>query len=59
MKHHTKRTGWQYRCIDNNWTYYPVAYCKYKKGCLTEGLMHTHRCKERKCKRLDLTVEFE
>lgn len=54
-----KKDMWWYRCIDNNWTYHPAAYCKYHQGVLTEGLMKTHRCRERKCKRLDETIKFE
>lgn len=54
-----KRMKWQYRCIDGNWSYYPVAYCHYHQGCLTERLLHTHRCRERQCRRLDETQEFE
>lgn len=50
---------WQYRCVDGNWTWCPIAYCRRKKGVLTEGLMRTHKCRERKCGRLDETVEFE
>lgn len=30
-----------------------------KKGTLTEGLMRTHKCRERECGRLDEGVEFE
>lgn len=54
-----KRTEWLYRCIDGNWTYYPAAYCKYHQGVLTEGLLQTHRCRQRQCKRLDEGTEFE
>jgi hypothetical protein len=58
--HHTgeKRTKFQYQCIDGNWTYYPLAYCEYYDGVLTRGLMHTHRCRNRNCRRLhDETFE--
>ncbi|NCE98415.1 hypothetical protein [Emergencia sp. 1XD21-10] len=54
-----KRRKYQYRCIDGNWTYYPSAYCKYHQGVLTAGLMATHRCKQRNCRRLDETQKFE
>lgn len=54
-----ERMEWQYKCIDGNWSYYPVAYCKYYDGVLTEGLIHTHRCREKECNRLDETQEFE
>lgn len=50
---------WEYKCIDGNWTKRPVAYCTYKKGVLTEGLMKTHRCRERQCKRLRDNIDFE
>lgn len=54
-----ERKKYQYECIDGNWTYYPVAYCKYHQGVLTAGLMHTHRCRERQCWRLDETRNYE
>lgn len=47
------QSDWEYRLIDGNWTRQPVAYCKSKKGYLTEGLMKTHRCKKRKCMHLN------
>ena len=50
---------WEYKCIDGNWTWHPVAYCKYKKGVLTEGLIKTHHCRERKCPRLQEDIDFE
>lgn len=43
---------WEYRLIDNNWTRHPVAFCWYRKAYLTKKLMKTHRCEQRKCKRL-------
>lgn len=48
-----------YECIDGNWTYYPIAYCDHYKGVLTRGLMHTHRCNERNCPRLQEGDDFE
>lgn len=54
-----ERKKFQYKCIDGNWSYYPVAYCKYHKGVLTERLLNTHRCRERQCGRLDETQDFE
>lgn len=63
-KHHPDHTGerkckYQYECIDGNFTFYPLAYCKYHKGVLTKRLMKTHQCKERECKRLQEDVTFE
>lgn len=54
-----KRCKYMYECIDGNWTYYPIAYCDHYKGVLTRGLMHTHRCNERKCPRLQEGDDFE
>lgn len=48
---------WEYRLIDNNWTRNPVAYCRYRKAYLTRKLMRTHRCEQRKCKRLQYDLE--
>lgn len=49
---------WEYRLIDNNWTRHPVAYCKRYHGYLTEGLMKTHKCRERNCRRLQEDIEL-
>lgn len=43
------RTPTAYKCIDGNYSYYTVAYCNRKCAYLTNGLIHTHRCIERKC----------
>lgn len=50
---------WWYRLIDQNWTRRPTAYCKRKKGYLTNGLMRTHKCRQRKCPKLDLDIVLE
>ena len=49
---------WEYRLIDNNWTRHPVAYCKRYHGYLTEGLMKTHKCRSRNCRRLQEDIEL-
>lgn len=59
LKKNNKEPDWEYRLIDNNWTRYPTAYCRYRKSYLTEGLMKTHRCRERQCKRLQEDIELE
>ena len=38
-----------YRLIDGNMSHYPVAACVRYRGFLSEGLMETHRCRERAC----------
>ena len=53
------RTKNYYETIDGNWTNHPVAFCYYYKAALTRGLMHTHRCSDRHCKRLDKNYKFE
>jgi hypothetical protein len=53
-----KQPIWEYRLIDNNWTRHPVAYCKRYQGYLTEGLIKTHKCRERNCKRLQEDMEL-
>ena len=50
---------WWYRLIDYNWTRHPTAYCWRKKGYLTNGLMKTHKCKQRHCEKLDLNIVLE
>jgi len=63
-RHKWKHTGehktkYLYETIDGNLTYYPLAWCSHYRGVLTKGLMHTHRCKERHCKRLQEGDDFE
>lgn len=38
-----------YELIDGNFTHYPVAECRCHGGWLTEGLIETHRCRQRQC----------
>ena len=45
--------------IDGNWTKHPVAFCWYHQGALTQNMMHTHKCCERGCRRLDKNYKFE
>lgn len=54
-----KEPDWEYRLIDNNWTRRPKAYCKRYHGYLTDGLMKTHKCRERNCRRLQEDIELE
>lgn len=42
--------------IDGNFSFFPVAYCKYYQAWLTVGLLETHRCAERQCLRLEKEV---
>ena len=58
MKNKTQRE-YQYKLIDGNWAYNPVAYCKYRRGGLTEKLMKTHKCKERNCPKLEENIEVD
>lgn len=45
--------------IDGNYSYYPVAFCKFHKAFLTQGLMEVHRCPQRKCPRFRKVVQNE
>lgn len=56
---YVKKKQYQYLMIDGNWTWFPCAWCKAKKGCLTKKLMKTHKCKEKNCTALDGEMEFE
>ena len=49
---------WEYRLIDNNWTRHPVAYCRWYHGYLTEGLIKTHKCREKNCRRFQEDIEL-
>lgn len=53
------RTKEYYETIDGNWTNHPVAFCYRYRGALTRGLMHTHKCCDRDCKRLNKNYRFE
>lgn len=53
------KTNKYYETIDGNWTNHPVAFCWHYKGALTGGMMHTHNCYDRQCKRLDKNYKFE
>lgn len=52
-----KKEIWEYRTIDDNWTKKPVAYCKSKKGALTNKQMKVHRCKQRQCMHLENNIK--
>lgn len=41
-----------YELIDGNISFRAVAECKHYNGYLTEGLIETHRCRERNCSAL-------
>ena len=58
-KHPVKRTEYEYRTIDGNWTVYPVAYCTYHHGVLTHKMMKVHGCKQRNCQRLKKDADFK
>lgn len=57
-----KETQYEYKCIDGNWTIYPVAYCSYHKGVLTAKMIKVHKCYKKRngkgCVQLK-EVEFE
>ena len=42
IRHGIPKTKNLYFCIDGNFTYYPLAYCTYHHGVVTQGLMDTH-----------------
>lgn len=54
LKCRPKRRSHEYELIDGNYSFYPVAECKYHKAYLTQGLIDTHNCIERECKRFVL-----
>lgn len=49
LKHRPPKQKEEYLLIDGNWSYYPIAYCAYHKAYMTQGLVETHRCANRKC----------
>ena len=50
------RQEYTYDMIDGNKTYYPYAYCIYRKGYLTKSLAETHQCEQRQCKSFELFI---
>ena len=49
----------EFELIDGNFTHYPVAYCNHYGRFLTAGLIHTHRCRQRNCKKLRSLEQVE
>lgn len=39
----------KFQLIDGNMSYYPVAFCKYYEGYMTQGMVNCHRCHKRHC----------
>ena len=44
-----KRQDKEVQLYDGNWSYYPSAYCGIHGAYLSQGLIDTHRCKQRNC----------
>jgi len=53
LKQHVPRKPEPHLLIDGNYSHYPVAYCHFHKAFMTLGLVETHRCKKRKCRRYE------
>lgn len=51
MKNLPLRFSQKVQLIDGNFSYYPRAFCEYYDAFLTDGLINTHRCDKRHCKR--------
>lgn len=54
-----KKQDSPYELYDGNMSYYPYAYCTYRKAWLTYGLANTHRCKYKNCKHLEIMEEYQ
>lgn len=52
------KQGESYELIDGNLSHYPVAFCRFHYGYMTEGLIATHKCRARHCPMLK-TLEFQ
>lgn len=57
LKHLPARQLKSVQLIDGNFSYYPVAYCKYHSAYLTQGLVETHRCEKRHCRRYERVAD--
>lgn len=49
LKNRPPKQKEKFQLIDGNLTFYPVAECRPHGGYLTEGLIETHRYRQRKC----------
>ena len=58
-KHRIQRRSEAVYLIDGNLSHYPVAFCPVHQGYVTQGLIDTHRCIQRKCKQLKMLYENE
>jgi hypothetical protein len=47
-----QRQSEAFELIDGNYSHYPVGYCNRKGAYLTQGLIDTHQCYKKACKRL-------
>ena len=59
MKHRPPPHKEKVELIDGNFSRYPEAFCNYYGGYLTRGIMDTHRCDKRDCKRLIPRERFD
>ena len=49
----------EYELIDGNFSHFAVAFCENYSGYLTIGLMDTHGCERRNCKKLRSLEQVE
>ena|GEM_PF-4344443 len=59
MKHRPPPHKVKVELIDGNFSRYPEGYCDYYGGYMTRGLMDTHRCDRRDCKRFIPRERFD
>lgn len=51
LKNRPPKQEFKVELIDGNYSFYPEGFCKYHGAFLTQGLLDTHRCLQRKCPR--------
>lgn len=49
MRQNPKRSEHAVMLIDGNMSFYPAAWCAYRKAFLTQGLIETHKCRKIAC----------
>jgi hypothetical protein len=59
LKQRPKKSDVKVQLIDGNWSFYPVAFCVYHTGYLTQGLIDTHRCDKRNCMGFKQVIDDE
>ena len=59
LKNRPPKQDQRFLLIDGNWSHYPEGFCVYHCAFMTQGLLDTHRCVQRKCQKFRKVVDGE